>query len=186
MEAIEFAFHLNNLYIEKLTNCSSLHFRLFDHDFSQSSSSESDFQAGYVSMANSISLNDSKEKIALSTSKNLKRTVNGNSTVQQSRTKLSKKVANPPNLKQPCQNGVEQTVNSFSEAKPAKQLVVSCVLDGAKTFMCTLCSYRTTDNSNMNKHSRRKHGDHLPSYKCSTCDFSTPDKTKLKNHYMSD
>ena len=68
--------------------------------------------------------------------------------------------------------------------QPKTQMFAECMINGQKTYMCTLCTYKTTYNSAIHRHGRSAHGDNLPSYKCSTCDFSTPEKAKLKHHYM--
>ena len=164
------AFNLNSLYFEKLATCSLLYLQLSECDFSQSNSDINVPQrVGYVCLANSAVKNEFGYQLPSLNANDLKRSI-----VHESKTKLSKKAANSMN----------RMTYTSNQAKPTKQMFVSCVLDGAKTYMCTMCTYRTNDNSNMHKHTRGRHGDHLPSYKCSTCDFATPDKPKLKNHYM--
>ena len=67
---------------------------------------------------------------------------------------------------------------------PKTQMFVEAIVDGQRTYMCTLCAYKTTYNSSIHSHGRRAHGDNFPSFSCRTCDFSTPEKKRLKSHYM--
>ena len=96
----------------------------------------------------------------------------------------SPKVKKQPNFSGSLAPKTDSDVGASAGMQPKTQMFAECVINGQKTYMCTLCTYKTTYNSAIHRHGRSAHGENLPSYKCGSCNFASPEKSRLKNHYM--